>query len=118
MSDTVMIFVGIFMAFLMIPHIMRMVTEKSSAGQSLLALSGYMICYVLWIIYAVDKHDVPIIVCNALSVALGTVYWITIIYYRCCYGKSRCVPTALECWYEYCLEVARNNKLRSWLDRN
>jgi MtN3 and saliva related transmembrane protein len=112
--DTFMIFVGIFMSLLMIPHIYRMWQEKSSSGQSLLSLSGYLICFVLWIIYGIEKQNTPLIICNTLSTLLGVAYWITIVYYRYCYGRGgRCVPTALECWCERCIEFAKaHSRLR------
>jgi uncharacterized protein with PQ loop repeat len=112
MLDTFMIYVGIFMSLLLIPHILRMIKEKSSEGQSLFSISGYLVCYIFWLLYGIDHYDIPIIVCNSLSILFGIVYWLTLVYYRCKANERKCFPTALEALYERYIEFARQIRHR------
>jgi MtN3 and saliva related transmembrane protein len=83
--DKVMFGVGIGMALLMIPHILRMRKYKTSEGQSLFSVIGFTIGIFMWLLYGIKKNDAILIFANAISFIFAMVYVWTIYYYRYCF---------------------------------
>jgi uncharacterized protein with PQ loop repeat len=82
-----MILVSIFMSFMVIPHILKMIKTKSSKDQSLLGIIGVAAGIVCWIIYGLVAPDPTIVWCNLIMLTTYLGYIGTVIFYRTSYGQ-------------------------------
>jgi MtN3 and saliva related transmembrane protein len=64
---------GVVMAVSPILQIRTMIRQRSSAGLSRGYLLVLIVGFVLWVAYGLSKHDVPIVVPNAVALLVMTV---------------------------------------------
>lgn len=62
-------------------HVWEMYSVESSAGQSLVGVAFLEAGIATWLVYGILKNDKVIIVTNAIGVAVGFLYLLTIRYY-------------------------------------
>jgi uncharacterized protein with PQ loop repeat len=77
-----MIIVSIFMSFMVIPHILTMIKNKSSRDQSLIGILGVATGIVCWIIYGLSVLDFTVVWCNVIMLTTYLGYIGTVIRYR------------------------------------
>ena len=64
---------GTFTAVSLLPQLIKLVKEKKAEDISLFYLVILLCGLVLWIIYGVRKEDLPIIITNAVSLAINVI---------------------------------------------
>jgi MtN3 and saliva related transmembrane protein len=65
-----------------IPQVVRIVRTKETRGISLLMYATFTLGIICWLIYGIFLKDLPIIVCNAVTLCLA----VTILRFKIKYG--------------------------------
>jgi MtN3 and saliva related transmembrane protein len=64
-----------------IPQVVRIVRTKETRGISLLMYTIFTLGIICWLIYGIFLNDLPIILCNSVTLGLaGTILWFKIKY--------------------------------------
>ncbi len=70
-----------FTTFAFLPQLIKTIKLKQTKDLSLMMYLVFVIGIVLWLIYGINKNDLPIILANIVSLLLsGTVLVLKIIY--------------------------------------
>jgi len=77
-----MIGVAIFMAFMPIPHILKMMETRSSVDQSIFGICGVALGIACWIVYGIYAPDPTIVWANIIMLVTYLAYLGTAVYYR------------------------------------
>lgn len=81
MYDKFMIVLGILMPFFNLPHILKMISLESSAGQSFVAVLALTLGFVFFFIYGIKRRDKVIMVTYGAAILMNILYLSTIYLY-------------------------------------
>jgi len=74
---------GIIMGFLPLLHVMKMFKEKSSKGQSVLAiLFAGILCGVIWFVYGLGHNLLVIILTSSTVIIVNTIVLLTVLRFK------------------------------------
>ncbi|MEO7393568.1 MAG: SemiSWEET transporter [Chitinophagaceae bacterium] len=76
---------GIFTGISLLPQLFKIIKEKKTEDISVWMLIILMAGLALWVVYGIQKNDLPIIITNSFSVVIN----IIILFFRFRYKKNK-----------------------------
>jgi MtN3 and saliva related transmembrane protein len=84
MEELLGLIAGLFISFSLIPQIIRVIKLKSAHEVSLLFTSLLLLGTILWLIYGIVLHLIPIILWNSIGIVLDAL----LLYAKLRYGRD------------------------------